>query len=53
MYVLESPEYLVEEELDVVGGEALVGSDDRLQVCLHQVTHHVYVVEVVSSGVWG
>src|SRR5688572_4725850 len=39
--VLEPSEYLVEEDLDVVGRQRLRTDDDLVQVTLHQFQRHV------------
>lgn len=36
-----TPEYLVEEHLDVIGAERLRGNDDFMQVTLHELSDHV------------
>ena len=45
VHVLEASQDLVDEELDVVVAEVLRTLDDRGEVGVHQVGHHVQVVE--------
>ena len=46
--VLHPPEYLVEEDLDVVRGQVLGGDDDLVQVRLHQLRDEVDFLEKVD-----
>ena len=46
--VLHPPEYLVEEDLDVVRGQVLGGDDDLVQVRLHQLGDEVDFLEKVD-----
>ena len=46
--VLDPPEYLVEEDLDVVCGEVLRRDDDLMQVGLHQLCDEVDFLEKVD-----
>ena len=46
--VLDPPEYLVEEDLDVVCGEVLRRDDDLVQVRLHQLCDEVDFLEKVD-----
>ena len=46
--VLDPPEYLVEEDLDVVCGEVLGRDDDLVQVRLHQLCDEVDFLEKVD-----
>ena len=46
--VLHPPEYLVEEDLDVVRGQVLGGDDDLVQVRLHQLRDEVDFLEKVN-----
>ena len=48
--VFDTPEYLVEEHLDVVCGEVLGGDDDFVQVRLHQLRYEVDFLEEVDVG---
>ena len=48
--VLDAPEDLVEEHLDVVLGKMLWGNDDLMQVRLHKLGDHVDLLEKVD--VW-
>ena len=48
--VLHPPEYLVEEDLDVVGGQVLGRDDDLVQVRLHQLGDEVDFLEKVDVG---
>ena len=50
MKVLDSSEYLVEEDLDVVRGQVLGGDDDLVQIRLHQLRDEVDFLEKVD--VW-
>ena len=49
--VLDAAEDLVEEHLDVVGGEVLGTDDDLVKVGLHQLCYEVDFLEKVD--VWG
>ena len=46
--VLHSPEDLVEEDLDVVGGEVLGGHDDLVEITLHEFGDEVDFLEKVN-----
>ena len=46
--VLDSPEYLVEENLDVVGREMLRGDDDLVEITLHEFSYEVDFLEKVN-----
>ena len=45
VYVLEPPEDLVEEVLDVLVTERLHGVDDVMEIALHEIQHDVDVLE--------
>ena len=48
MKVSDSAKDLVQEDLDVVGGEVLRRHDDLVQVRLHQLRDHVDLLEEVQ-----
>ena len=45
VHILESSQNLIEEELDVLVAQSLVGLNDLGQICLHEVSHYVELVE--------
>ena len=49
MNILHPPDNLVDQELDVVIGE-LLGLDDVVEVCPHEVGHHVHIRELVKRA---
>jgi hypothetical protein len=48
--VLQASQELVEEELVVLLREVVVRLDHLVQVCLHELKHHVDVTEVARVG---
>ena len=50
MKILDSAKKLIQEDLDVIGGEVLRRNDDLVQVGLHQFCDHVNLLEEVH--VW-
>ena len=52
MNILHPPDNLVDQELDVVIGE-LLGLDDVVEVCPHEVGHHVHIRELVQRALGG
>jgi hypothetical protein len=50
MKILDSAKKLIQEDLDVIGGEMLRRNDDLVQVRLHQFRDHVNLLEEVH--VW-
>lgn len=48
VHVLEASEDLIKEELNVLVAENLVRFNDLRQVCFHQVSHHVQLVEFLQ-----
>ena len=51
VHILESSQNLIEEELDVLVAQSLVGLNDLRQICLHEVSHYVQLVEF-SQRLW-
>ena len=49
MNILHPPDNLVDQELDVVIGQ-LLGLDDVVEVCPHEVGHHVHIRELVQCA---
>jgi hypothetical protein len=48
--ILDAAKYLVEEHLDVIGGEVLRGYDDLVQVGLHQLGDHIDLGKILQLG---
>jgi hypothetical protein len=48
VHVLQASEDLIKEELDVLVTENLVRLNDLRQVCFHQISHHVQLVELLQ-----
>jgi hypothetical protein len=47
MKILDSAKKLIQEDLDVIGGEVLRRNDDLVQVGLHQFRDHVNLLEEI------
>ena len=52
MNIFHPPDNLVDQELDVVIGE-LLGLDDVVEVCPHEVGHHVHIRELIQRALGG
>ena len=48
MEILDAPQNLIEEHLDVVGGQMLRGHDDLVEIRLHQLCYEVDLLEKVD-----
>ena len=46
--VLDTPENLIQKDLDVVLGQVLRRNDDLVQIGLHELCDHVYLLKEVN-----